>query len=624
MLSLRAGASLGLLGRRWLRTAATPLLRQSSNSHPPLVLPRLDADLDKRIQETQSTTLPPTTFGAEIIYDPIFNKGTGFSQREQDRLGLRGLVPPGGFTLEQQAERAYYNFHRAGGTHERDIARGVHENVVAKHLFMVALQDRNETLFYRLITDKIAEMAPIIYTPTVGYACVNANMLFRRPRGMYFTARDLGDMHALVRNWPRPEVDVVVITDGSRILGLGDLGVQGMAIPIGKISLYVAAGGIDPSRCMPALIDVGTDNEQLLKNKHYMGLRHPRITGAEYIKIVDEVVIAISQRFPNAIIQFEDFKTPNAEMLLKRYQNVFRCFNDDIQGTGAMTLAGLLAASRRTKRPLSQSRVVCVGAGSAGLGVCNVLLDAMERQGLSRQEALKNFYLVDKDGLITSKRSQLQHGQDHFARSDSTDFEGAPLLETIKHAQPHVLLGVSGVGGIFSEACVRQMASTCPEPIIFAMSNPTHLSECTAEQAYTWTEGRTIFASGSPFGPVTVNGVTHVPSQSNNMYIFPGVGQGVLTAGARIIPQRMFYQAAVELSNTVSEEMLRQGEVFPGISDIRSVSQRIAAAVARVAVEEGVATIEPENGIDWEEMVRRRMWEPRYRTLVSEKTTLVP
>jgi malate dehydrogenase (oxaloacetate-decarboxylating)(NADP+) len=606
-----------MMCRRWLSTA----VQLQRTILPPLVLPRLEAELDRRIRSTESRMLPPTTFGAEIIYDPIYNKGTGFSQREQDRLGLRGLVTPGGFTLEQQAERAYYNFHRSGGTIPNGIPDTSQKSLVAKHLFMVSLQDRNETLFYRLVKDHIAEMAPIIYTPTVGFACVNANMLFRRPRGMYFTARDLGDMDALVRNWPRSEVDVVVITDGSRILGLGDLGVQGMAIPIGKISLYVAAGGLDPSRCMPVVIDVGTDNTELLENKHYMGLRHPRITGKDYVKVLDEVVISIARRFPKAIIQFEDFKTPNAEMLLKRYQNVFRCFNDDIQGIGAMTLAGLLAALRRTDRLLFKCRVVCVGAGSAGLGVCNVLLDAMERQGLTREEALRRFYLIDKDGLITAKRSELQQGQDHFARADCTEDEGAPLLETIKRAKPHILLGVSGVGGAFSEDCLRQMASTCDMPIIFAMSNPTHLSECTAEQAYTWTDGRTIFASGSPFDPVTVDNVTHIPSQSNNMYIFPGVGFGALASGARIIPQHMFYRAAVALSETVTEDMLSRGEVFPGISDIRNTSHRIAVAVAKTAVEDGVATIVPDDH-DWERHVLDRMWEPTYRSLVHPLTTL--
>eukprot|EP00047_Mylnosiga_fluctuans_P018519 m.71926 g.71926 ORF g.71926 m.71926 type:complete len:613 (-) comp7657_c0_seq3:217-2055(-) len=576
--------------------------------------------IKRRMRKTQPLKLNSShTYGVEIIYDPSLNKGTGFTQREQDRLGLRGLVPPHMFTLEEQVERAYVNFHRTGNS-------GTGDDVVAKYLYMIALQDRNETLFYKMVTQYIAEMAPIIYTPTVGYACQNAQMLFRRPRGLYFTARDRGEMHAIIQNWPRDEVDVIVVTDGSRILGLGDLGVQGMAIPIGKLSLYVAAGGIPPTRCLPAMIDVGTNNKDLQSNPYYMGLRHPRIEGTEYIELVDEFMMAVQSRFPKALIQFEDFKTPKAEMLLKRYRNTFRCFNDDIQGTGAVTLAGMLAAHRKTGNAFTESRIVCVGAGSAGLGVCAALVDALIRLGLSKEEAHKRFWLVDDKGLITSTRgAQLQYGQAAFARSDDAEFEGQRLEALVDRIKPTVLLGLSGVGGLFTEGVVRRMAAHAKEPIIFAMSNPTHLSECSAEQAFTWTGGRAVFASGSPFGTARVthpDGRTteHTPSQSNNMFIFPGVGLGVVASGAPRVPDRLFFEAAVELAKCVDDEALRQGKVFPPISNIREVSHAVAVAVAKAAQEDGLATITPDDG-DWAAHIEDAMWEPSYPSLVLTHST---
>eukprot|EP00045_Choanoeca_perplexa_P013833 m.158713 g.158713 ORF g.158713 m.158713 type:complete len:622 (+) comp16472_c0_seq2:77-1942(+) len=585
---------------------------------------RQDSGPKAMVKKQRTTTIPDHYNGVSIMHDPYFNKGTGFSEREKDRLGLRGLVPPVTNAIEQQTERIYSAFHKAGRTSPEDVEQGLPEDVVAKHLFLMSLQDRNETLFYRLLTEKIEEMAPIIYTPTVGYACQNASTLFRRPRGMYFTAKDKGDMHAIIQNWPRPEVDVVVVTDGSRILGLGDLGVQGMGIPIGKLALYVAAGGIHPTKCLPVMIDVGTNNQELLDDPFYMGLRHERVEGKEYFELLDEFMSAIASRFPKAVIQFEDFKTPKAEQLLNRYRNLYTCFNDDMQGTGCVALAGLLAALRRNKEDLTRAKIVCVGAGSAGLGVCNMVADAMERLGLSRQEALNRFWLVDDKGLITRRRMDtLADGQIPFARYDSASLEldGKGLAETVAAIKPNVLLGLSGVGGLFNEEVVRTMNDNTERPIVFAMSNPTKLSECTAEQAFEWTDGNVTFASGSPFDDVTRTNsagveVTHQFSQANNMYIFPALGLGIVASQATTVTDHMLYVAARRLADCVSDEDLAAGKVFPRISEIREVSRRIAVAVASAAQEDGLARQQPQDR-DWNKFINALMWTPEYAPIVK-------
>eukprot|EP00043_Microstomoeca_roanoka_P021044 m.254815 g.254815 ORF g.254815 m.254815 type:complete len:629 (-) comp18708_c0_seq1:211-2097(-) len=583
--------------------------------------PPMRKDLKRRL-------LVPERYRVELMHDPIYNKGTGFTDREKDRFGLRGLVPPVVNTIDQQMARVYRAYHRAGHTLPEDVEAGREEDVVAKHIFLMSLQDRNETLFYRLLTTHIEEMAPIVYTPTVGYACLHASTLFRRARGMYFTARDRGDMHAIIQNWPRPDVDVVVVTDGSRILGLGDLGVQGMGIPVGKLSIYTAAGGIDPTRCLPVTIDVGTNNQRLLDDEYYMGLRHERIEGSEYFDLMDEFMQAVYMRFPKALVQFEDFKTPKAEQLLTRYRNTFTCFNDDMQGTGSVALAGLLAALRRTQTRLMNSKIVCVGAGSAGIGVCKMLADAMIRAGLSSQEAYSRFWLVDEHGLITSLRPGIRNGQVDFARrsNDPLGPEGLSLRDTIDLVKPNILLGLSGSGGIFNEEVLRTMVAGCERPVVFAMSNPTHLSECTAEQAYRWTDGRVTFASGSPFDAVTFknsSGVekTYPCSQANNMYIFPGLGLGVVASRATKVTDRLFYVAAQRLADCVSDADLAAGKVYPPISEIREVSKKIAVAVATAAYEDGLARTWPEDR-DWHSHISDLMWEPAYAPLIRANSML--
>lgn len=571
----------------------------------------------------QPLILPEHLSGIEIAADSLYNKGSGFPSRERDRFNLRGLLPPVVCSMEIQLERLYIGYHRVGQTAPVDVAAGRKENVVAKYLYLTQLQDRNETLFYRLLVDHIKEMAPIIYTPTIGIACQKAGAIFRRARGLYFSGHDdVGDMHAIVRNWPHPEVDVVVVTDGSRILGLGDLGAHGMAIPIGKLSLYVAGAGIDPQKTLPVMVDVGTNNEKLLNDPLYLGVRKRRLCNDAYVAVIDEMMDAIHSRFPKAMIQFEDFANPHADMLLDRYRRKFCMFNDDIQGTGTMCLAGMLAALRvKGKRfQLQNTKVVCLGGGSAGIGVCRSLAEGMREEGLSKSEAAQNFYVVDVNGLIASSRgSQLTDGQTQFARHDLPN--NMPLLEVIKAVKPDVLLGLSGAGGTFTPEVLQAMAACQDKPIIFAMSNPTVKSECTAQEAYDNTGGRAIFATGSPFADVVdANGKLLMPaSQANNMFIFPGLGLGATSVRAKGISRSMLFAAAKQLALQITPDDIAAGRVFPSINKIREVSLNIAIAVAEQACKENLHkyNYDPDEFKDWADYIEYNMWEPLYRPLVN-------
>lgn len=579
-------------------------------------------------------SIPAGRNGGEILNDPWYNKGTGFLTRERDRLGIRGLLPPAIFSMREQLARIYTSFSRIGDVVEqKTTADGLTETHIEQHLFLMGLQDRNETLFYRLVCDHIKEMAPIIYTPVVGYACTNAAQLFRRPRGLYLSGHeDTGDMHSIVGNWETDEVDVIVITDGSRILGLGDLGCHGMPISIGKLSLYVAAGGLHPTRCLPVMADMGTNNAGLLDDPMYLGVHKPRLEGAEYIQAMDEVMDALTKRYPRALIQFEDFKSPWAEFLLNRYRSTFCVFNDDVQGTGTMVLAGLLSALRvqgKDHTALPDQKIVCLGSGSAGIGVCNALVQGMVMEGLSEEEAHKRFYLVDVDGLLTADRPGLVGDQIKFARTDvdvNGNGKGMGLQQVIAMSKPTVLLGLCGVGSTFTEAAVREYAKHSDQPIMFPMSNPTSKAECTATQAYEWTEGRCIFASGSPFDPITTTDgtVKMYASQANNMFIFPGLGLGVTTCDAKTVSDGMLYVAAKTLVSAVREDKIKQKMVFPDVSEIREVSKQIAVAVCYQAAKEGLSRVELENTEceTWEELVQDDMYFPDYQPLVKEKYDL--
>ncbi len=536
--------------------------------------------------------------GVRYLRDPQLNKGTAFTERERDELHIRGLLPPRVFSQEEQARRILANFHRK-------------RTDLDKYIFLMGLQDRNRTLFHRTVIDNIEEMLPIIYTPTVGEACQQFAHIFRRTRGLYVTAADRGRVVEILRNWPEQDVAVIVVTDGERILGLGDLGANGMGIPIGKLSLYTACAGIHPTRCLPITLDVGTENAAIRDDLLYLGLTQPRVRGQEYDDLVEEFVMGVQEVFPDALIQFEDFATGNAVRLLERYRNRVRTFNDDIQGTAAVTVAGLFSAARITGQKLRDQTILFLGAGSAATGIGHLIVSAMEEEGMSHGDALSQVWFVDSKGLVVKSRNDLAEHKQPFAH----DGECLPdLLSAVQHVRPTTLIGVSGQPSTFTEPVLRAMAETNERPIVLALSNPTSKSECTAEEAYRWSDGKVVFASGSPFPPVEVGGQMLVPGQGNNVYIFPGLGLGVVASGARFVTESMFLTAARVLAERVSEESLNRGSIYPPLTEIREVSAEIAAAVARLARDEGLATNDvPDDAL---EFVKGQMYEARYESYV--------
>lgn len=511
----------------------------------------------------------------DYLHDPRLNKGTGFTEEERDRLGLRGLLPPRVTNLADQKERILENFRRKPSPLEQ-------------YIYLTSLQDRNEHLFYQVLMEHIEEMMPVIYTPTVGEACVRFGHIFRRPRGLYVTARDRGRVRTLLGHWPEPDVAMLVVTDGERILGLGDLGANGMGIPIGKLALYTACAGVDPARCLPVAIDVGTDRADLLEDPLYLGLHQPRLRGPAYDELLEEFMAAVSEVFPRAVIQFEDFATDNAVRLLARYRDRACCFNDDIQGTAGVVLAGLLSAGRVTGQPLVEQRVLFLGAGAAATGIAQLVAAAMTREGLPEAEARTRCWLVDEQGLLTADRPGLPEFRRRWAHPHPPVPDLAGAIEALR---PTALIGVSGAAGAFTETVIRAMARANPRPIIFPLSNPTSKAECTAEQAYSWSEGQAIVATGSPFGPVEWRGRRFIPGQGNNAYIFPGVGLGVIVSGARRVTDGMFHAAARTLAGAVQDAELAEGRLFPPLREIRTVSATIAVAVAEVAFADGLATV---------------------------------
>ncbi|KAK7295026.1 hypothetical protein RJT34_17929 [Clitoria ternatea] len=572
--------------------------------------------------------------GTDILHDPWFNKDTGFPLTERDRLGLRGLLPPRVISFEHQYDR-FMNSYRSLEKH----IRGQSDKVVSlsKWRILNRLHDRNETLYYRVLIDNIKEFAPIIYTPTVGLVCQNYSGLFRRPRGMYFSSKDKGEMMSMIYNWPSNQVDMIVLTDGSRILGLGDLGVQGIAIPIGKLDMYVAAAGINPQRILPVMLDVGTNNQKLLEDRLYLGVRQPRLEGEEYLSIVDEFMEAVHARWPKAVVQFEDFQMKWAFETLERYRKRFCMFNDDIQGTAGVALAGLLGTVRAQGQPLSdfvKQKIVVVGAGSAGLGVLNMAVKAVSRMsGCSETAAKSQFFLIDKDGLVTTERRNLDPAAVPFAQNPRElegITEGASIIEVVKKVKPHVLLGLSGVGGVFNEEVLKAMReSVSTKPAIFAMSNPTMNAECTAAEAFSHAGENIVFGSGSPFENVDLgNGKVGHVNQANNLYLFPGIGLGTLLSGAPHITDGMLQAAAECLASYMTEEDLQKGILYPSIDCIRNVTAEVGAAVLRAAVAEGHAEGHGDVGSrelahmsekDTVEYIRSNMWYPEYCPLVHEK-----
>ena len=532
--------------------------------------------------------------GFAILHDPLLNKGTAFTEREREVLHLRGLLPPHISTQEEQVSRVLENIRR-------------HADPLDKYVALTAVRDRNERLFFRVLMDHIDEMLPIIYTPTVGLACQRYGHIFRRPRGLFVSAYDRGRVEELLRNWPYPDVKMIVVTDGERILGLGDLGANGMGIPVGKLALYTACAGIAPEQCLPVVIDVGTDNQSLIDDPLYIGLRQKRVTGEAYDDLVDEFVSAARKVFPGVLIQFEDFANHNAFRLLKKYRERICTFNDDIQGTAAVALAGILSSVRITGQKLVNQKILFMGAGEAATGIADLVVAAMIAKGQVRHEAVRRNWLFDSHGLVVKGRPGLAEHKVAYAHDHRPC---ASFVEAIREIRPTAIIGVAAVGGTFTPEVLAQMASLNARPIVFALSNPTSKSECTAEEAYAHTDGRALFACGSPFDPVTLGKHTYVPRQGNNSYIFPGVGLGVIASGARRVTDDMFLAAAGALCERVTQADLDQGSLYPALSTVRDVSAHIAAAVAEVAYRDGMAAAEEPP--DLLAFIRDAMYQPRY------------
>ena len=525
------------------------------------------------MKDTAVTTQTPPSLnlGVKILHDPVRNKGTAYTDAERDALKLRGLLPPRVHSMAEQELRVLGNVREKATDLER-------------YLYLVALQDRNENLFYRVIMNNLEEMMPIIYTPTVGKACQEFQHIYRTPRGFYVSMQDKGRIREIMQNWPHKNARIIVVTDGERILGLGDLGAQGMGIAIGKLSLYTACAGIHPTQCMPVMFDVGTNNEKLLNDPLYNGTERKRVRGPEYDELFAEFIEAAKETFPNILIQIEDFGNTNAFRLLDQYRDTTCLFDDDIQGTGAVAVAGIIAAMRITGGQLSDQKILFLGAGEAGIGIADVFVAALKEEGMSTEEARKHCWFVDSKGLLVAGRDNIAVHKEPYAHEGefTPDF-----LEAVKRLKPTAILGLSGQPQTFTREIVAAMSEINERPIIFALSNPTSKAECTAEQAYSWSDGRAIFASGSPFDPVKYNNETYIPGQGNNAYIFPGVGLGVIVSESRIVTDEMFLAAAHSLANQVSDADLERGRIYPKLSRIREVSALIARDVAKMAYDNG-------------------------------------
>ncbi|MEC2713574.1 MULTISPECIES: oxaloacetate-decarboxylating malate dehydrogenase [Bacillus] len=551
--------------------------------------------------------LETTLRGAEVLSTPLLNKGVAFTQNEREELGLKGLLPPAVLTLEEQARRAYEQF----SSQPDDLL---------KNVYLTALHDRNEVLFYRILTDHLREMLPIVYTPTVGVAIQRYSHEYRKPRGVYLSINDSSGIEEAFTNIgaTAENIDLVVVTDGEGILGIGDWGVGGINIAIGKLAVYTAAVGIDPSRVLPVILDVGTNREELLNNPFYIGNRHPRITGEAYDEFIDTFVQAVNKQFPKALLHWEDFSSRNARKILDKYRHDVCTFNDDIQGTGAVSLAAVLSAVKASGVPLSEHRVVVFGAGTAGIGIADQVRDAMVRVGVSEEESYKRFWCIDRNGLVTDNMEDLLDFQIPYARKEAEVSEWKEndvigLAEVVKHVKPTILIGTSTVAGAFKEEIIKEMASHVERPIILPMSNPTPLAEAKPADLIEWTEGRALVATGSPFEPVTYNGVTYVIGQSNNALIFPGLGLGTIVVRASVMTDGMFAAAAEAVASMVDTSQ-PGAPILPEVEELRNISEMVAIEVAKVAVAEGIARVNLSDN-DIKMAVQEAMWKPEYRQI---------
>jgi malate dehydrogenase (oxaloacetate-decarboxylating) len=547
----------------------------------------------------------------DLLHRQGLNKGTAFTAEERSMLGLHGLLPPHIESLEEQLVRAYEAYQRKDDDLER-------------HIYLRALQDTNEILFYRLLLDHIEEMTPMVYTPVVALACQQFSHIYRRPRGLFISYPLRDSIPALLRNRPNPEVDVIVVTDGERILGIGDQGAGGLGIPIGKLSLYTLIGGIRPERTLPIVLDVGTNNTDRLYDPEYLGWRHERVTGQAYFDFIDQFVQAVKQELPGTCLQWEDFATPHARPILERYRDVLLTFNDDIQGTAAVVLGAILGAVDVTGKRVKDQQIAMLGAGSAGIGVADFLRAAMRADGLSEQEARSHFWVVDKDGLLHGGRTDLTAEQRVYAQPQErvsawpqTRNDQIGLAAVIKVIDATILIGLSTVGGAFTEAIVREMARKVPRPIIFPLSNPTAKSEATADDLMRWTEGRALVATGSPFAPVSYDGRRIPIAQCNNVYIFPAIGLGVVASGARRVTDTMMLAAARALAENSPALQNPSASLLPTLGNLRQVAVHLATAVGLEAQRAGVAPKTTEDEL--RQRVMATQWSPAYPSFATSK-----
>tara|TARA_R110002126_G_scaffold160458_8_gene308101 strand:+ start:2439 stop:4133 length:1695 start_codon:yes stop_codon:yes gene_type:complete len=557
------------------------------------------------MSETKTKASLYTAFsGSALLETPLLNKGSAFSREERAAFNLTGLLPPRYESIEEQVSRAYMQYKSF-------------DTAINKHIYLRAIQDNNETLFYRLVQQHLDEMIPIIYTPTVGDACEQFSDIYRSARGLFISFDDRYNLDDVLRNATKAKVKVIVVTDGERVLGLGDQGIGGMGISIGKLSLYTACGGISPAYTLPVMLDVGTNNEKLLNDPMYMGLRQKRVGQDDYNEFIELFINAVKRRWPDAIIQFEDFAQPNAMPLLQRYREQVCCFNDDIQGTAAVTVGTLLAACLSKGVKLSSQKVVFVGAGSAGCGIAEQVISQMVAEGISEQQARQQIFMVDRFGLLTDTMTDLRDFQQVLTQSavNITDWNYSgdypSLLDVMHCATPDILIGVSGQAGLFTEQVVRAMKKGCDKPIIFPLSNPSRQVEATPEQVIEWTEGEVIVATGSPFAPVEYLGKTHHITQCNNSYIFPGIGLGVIAVKARLISDEMLRAASKTLAATSPLANTGKGGLLPPFTALAELSKKIAFAVAKVAQQQGLALEIDDNLL--QQRIENNFWKPQYR-----------
>ena len=538
--------------------------------------------------------------GPSLLEMPLLNKGSAFTLKERLEFNLVGLLPNNVETIEEQTRRAYHQYEQCNTDLER-------------HIYLRAIQDDNETLFFRLIEEHIEEMLPIIYTPTVGQACEEFSNIYRNHRGLFVSYPDREHMDDILRSATKDNVKVIVVTDGERILGLGDQGIGGMGIPIGKLSLYTACGGISPAYTLPVMLDVGTNNRTLLNDPMYMGWRHERVSQEEYDEFLAEFIAAVKRRWPKVLVQFEDFAQSNAMPLLEKYRDELCCFNDDIQGTAAVCLGTVLAACKAKDEKLSDQRVMLVGAGSAGCGIAEQIVMAMVEEGLSEAEARARLLMFDRYGLVTSDMKGLHSFQARLAQ-DPNKYPGVSewdLLQLVQNTKPTIMIGVSGQGGLFTQPVIEALHAGCPRPLVLPLSNPTSRAEATPQEILTWTNGEAMVATGSPFAPVELDGKTYPIAQCNNVYIFPGVGLGVIAAGASRVTDGMLMAASNALAEHAPVVKKGEGALLPALSDIREITRHIALKVGLQAQADGVAP-----GIDQEKLtasIERNFWYPGYR-----------